>query len=72
MGQAEDKARGAGNEVVGKVKQAAGALTGDNSLKAEGEAQELKGEGQTALGKAKDAVGDALDAAGKAVKRAGS
>lgn len=72
MGQAEDKARGAGNEAVGRIKQAAGDLTGNTDLKAEGEVQELKGEGQTALGKAKDAVGDALGAASDAVKRAGS
>ncbi|MGU3287978.1 CsbD family protein, partial [Methylobacterium mesophilicum] len=39
---------------VGNVKQAAGNVTGNDKLVAEGKAQELKGEAQKTVGDAKD------------------
>jgi uncharacterized protein YjbJ (UPF0337 family) len=45
---------GAGDEAKGRVKEAGGALTGDDSLKREGKVDR-------ASGKVKDAVGDASD-----------
>ncbi len=71
MSQIDDKARGAGNNAAGNVKQVAGQVTGNEQLEAEGHAQETKGEAQTALGNAKEAVGDALENIGNKIKGAG-
>lgn len=71
MSYADDKTRGTTNEVVGKVKQAAGDLTDNDDLKAEGDTQELKGNAQNAIGDAKQAVGNALHNAANAVKGSG-
>jgi len=72
MSSTEDKARGTGNDVVGNVKQAAGSVTGNEQLEAEGRSQEAKGDAQKALGNAKDAVGNALHNAANAIKGSGS
>lgn len=63
MGSTDDKAKGQTNEAAGKVKQAAGNLTGDREMKRKGEAQETKGDVQQSVGKAKDAVKKAVDRA---------
>lgn len=47
---------GAGDDAKGKLKEAGGALTGDDSLKREGKVDQ-------ATGKLKDKVGDAADKA---------
>jgi uncharacterized protein YjbJ (UPF0337 family) len=47
----EDSLRGKGNDLKGKVKDAAGGLTGDSSLQAEGKVDQLKGKLQDTLGK---------------------
>lgn len=49
---AENSAEGTVDNLKGKVKDAAGGLTGDSSLQAEGKWDQVKG-------KAKDALGDA-------------
>ena len=72
MSNIDDKARGTGNQAVGKVKEVAGAATGDEQLEAEGEGQQVKGKAQKALGDAKDAVSGALESAADAVKGSGS
>jgi uncharacterized protein YjbJ (UPF0337 family) len=51
---------GAGDDAKGRLKEAGGALTGDDSLKREGKVDK-------ASGKVKDAVGDAADKAKDAV-----
>lgn len=48
---ADNKLRGTGNDLKGRVKDAAGGLTGDSSMQAEGKWDRVKG-------KAQDAVGD--------------
>lgn len=58
MGELKDKAKGIANEVAGNVKQAAGKLTKDGTLEAEGVAQERKGETQNLKGKVKGFFGD--------------
>jgi uncharacterized protein YjbJ (UPF0337 family) len=58
MGELNDKAKGLGNEIVGNIKQAAGKVSGNDHLQAEGMAQERKGEGQNLKGKVKGAFGD--------------
>lgn len=54
-------------EATGRVKEAAGALTGDEDLKAEGQADQASAKAKQALDdvadKAKDAVKGAADAA---------
>jgi len=63
MGSTSDKISGMANEAVGKVKQGVGSATGNDKLRAEGAAQEVKGEVQQATGKAKDAVKNVVDKA---------
>jgi uncharacterized protein YjbJ (UPF0337 family) len=51
---------GIGDKAKGRVKEAAGALTGDKSLKAEGKADQLAGKVKDAVEKVVDKVKDAL------------
>jgi uncharacterized protein YjbJ (UPF0337 family) len=46
-----DSLSGKGNDLKGKLKDAAGGLTGDSSLQAEGKGDQLKGKVQDAVGK---------------------
>ena len=63
MTSTTDKIKGAANEAMGNVKQAAGKAVGNDSLRAKGMMQERKGEAQQAVGKAKDAVKKVIDKA---------
>lgn len=47
---------GQGRDVAGNVKEIAGTVTGDQSLKAEGIADQIVGKAQQGLGAAKDAL----------------
>jgi uncharacterized protein YjbJ (UPF0337 family) len=58
MGELTDRAKGLGNKVAGGAKQAAGDITNNDRLKAEGKAQSLKGDAQGVVGKVKGALGD--------------
>ena len=49
---AEDSLRGKGNDLKGRVKDAVGGLTGDESLQAEGKLDRVKGKVQDKLGEA--------------------
>ena len=51
-----DRLEGIGKQAVGAVKEAAGKVTGDAKLKAEGKADKLAGKVQNAVGGAKDAL----------------
>ncbi len=53
------RAEGAGQKMAGKVKEAAGKLTGDAKLQAEGQADQLAGGAKNAVGGMKDAIRDA-------------
>jgi uncharacterized protein YjbJ (UPF0337 family) len=55
---AERSARGKGNQVKGRIKDAAGALSGDPELQAEGKWDQAKGKLQDALGKAERRLDD--------------
>jgi uncharacterized protein YjbJ (UPF0337 family) len=46
----ENSLKGIGNDIKGKVKDAAGGLTGDTSLQAEGKWDQLKGKAQKKIG----------------------
>ncbi len=55
-----DRVEGAATNIKGKIKEAAGKVTGDAKLKSEGKADQVAGKVQNAVGGAKDAVRDAV------------
>jgi uncharacterized protein YjbJ (UPF0337 family) len=55
----KDRIKGSADQAKGAIKDAAGKLTGDAKLQAEGKAGKLKGKLESTLGGAKDAVRDA-------------
>jgi uncharacterized protein YjbJ (UPF0337 family) len=65
MGVSDGKA----DEVKGRVKEAAGALTDDERLRREGQMDQAGGKLKQAKDKLEDAVDDAADAAGKRLRR---
>ncbi len=50
---AEDRVKGGAKQVEGRIRNAVGGLTGNNSEQAKGKGQEIKGKVQDAVGKAK-------------------
>lgn len=50
----KDRIEGSANQAKGAMKQAAGKMTGDAKLEAEGAADKVKGKVQNAVGSAKD------------------
>jgi uncharacterized protein YjbJ (UPF0337 family) len=58
----DDKAENQGTDLKGRAKEAAGAVTGDDDLKAEGRADQAEASVKKAGEKVKDAVGDVKDA----------
>ena len=52
----KDRVEGIGKQAAGAVKEAAGKLTGDAKLQAEGKGDKLAGKVQNAVGGAKDAL----------------
>jgi uncharacterized protein YjbJ (UPF0337 family) len=56
----KDRIEGSANQAKGVLKQAAGKVTGDAKLQAEGAADQTAGKVQNAVGGAKDAVRDVL------------
>ncbi len=67
MSSTTDKIKGLANEAAGNVKQGIGKATGDETLQAEGKAQEVKGEAQKTVGNAKDGVKNAADTVKKSL-----
>jgi uncharacterized protein YjbJ (UPF0337 family) len=57
----KDRIEGVGKQVKGAVKDAAGKVTGDTKLQAEGKADKAEGKVQNTVGGAKDAVRDAAN-----------
>jgi uncharacterized protein YjbJ (UPF0337 family) len=57
----KDRLKGMGNKTKGEVKKAAGEMTGDEKLEAEGHVDKAKGHVQQKTGEAKDRVRDAVD-----------
>ena len=51
-----DRIEGAAKNIGGKIKEAAGKLTGDEKLKAEGRADQVVGKVQNAVGGLKDTL----------------
>jgi uncharacterized protein YjbJ (UPF0337 family) len=61
----KDRISGAAKQAKGTIKDAAGKLTGDAKLQAEGKADKAAGKIQSAVGGVKDAVRDAVKDAGR-------
>ena len=59
----KDRINGAADQAKGAVKDAAGKLTGDTKLQAEGQADKLKGKVENAVGGAKDTMREQLNKA---------
>lgn len=55
----ENRVQGAWDKTKGAVKEGVGNVTGDDKMKAEGQADKAKGHVESAVGGAKDAVRDA-------------
>ncbi|GAA0334575.1 CsbD family protein [Actinoallomurus spadix] len=55
---AQDKAANTGDKIKGKAKEAAGRLTGNERLEAEGQADQVKGDAKQAGEKIKDVFKD--------------
>ena len=53
-----DRVEGAAKNLGGNIKEAAGKLTGDEKLKAEGRADQVEGKIQNAVGGLKDTLRD--------------
>jgi uncharacterized protein YjbJ (UPF0337 family) len=64
-----DELEGKGDQLKGKVKQAAGDLTDDERLHDEGVADEASGDVQEGFGRAKRKVGEAVEDLGDKLKR---
>ncbi len=71
----EDELRGTARDVGGKLKEAAGGLTGDTGMHAQGKVDQAAGQLQDRYGAAKEAVSDAAetvaDKAGSFIGNAG-
>ena len=53
-----DRVEGAAKNIGGNIKEAAGKVTGDEKLKAEGRAEQVEGKVQNAVGGLKDTLRD--------------
>jgi uncharacterized protein YjbJ (UPF0337 family) len=52
----KDRIKGSAEQAKGKLKEAAGKVTGDSKLQSEGQADQLKGKVQNAIGGIKDTL----------------
>ena len=64
----KEQARGKAQNVGGKIKEAAGNLTGREDWEAEGEADQVEGNIRDSAGRVTRKVGDAADDLGDALK----
>ena len=65
----KDEIKGKAENVKGRVKEAAGALTGNRELESEGEIDQAAGEFRHEAGKARRKDGDAIEDLGAEIKR---
>ena len=57
----KDRIKGSADQAKGAVKDAAGKVTGDTKLQAEGKADKVKGKIESAVGGAKDTMRDHMN-----------
>ena len=65
----KDEIKGKSEAMKGKVKQAAGDLTGDQQLHDEGVVDEAAGKTQDAFGRGRRKVGEAIKDLGNSIKK---
>jgi uncharacterized protein YjbJ (UPF0337 family) len=65
----DDEIKGKATNVKGRVKEAAGNLTGNKELESEGAADRAKGAVREGFGEAKRKVGEAIEDLGKDTKK---
>ncbi len=63
-----DELEGKKENVKGRIKEAAGTLTGNENLESEGADERAEGEAQEQIGKATRKVGEAIENLGKKIK----
>ncbi len=68
----DQKREGQADEGKGRVKEAAGTLTGDDDMKNKGKADQAGGKAKQTVGDAADKVGDAIGGAAEKAKKATS
>jgi uncharacterized protein YjbJ (UPF0337 family) len=64
-----DEMEGKTESVKGRVKEAAGTLTGNDELEKEGADERARGEAQETIGRARRKVGEAIEELGEDIKR---
>lgn len=64
-----DELEGKKESVKGRIKEAAGILTGDKDLESEGASERAGGVAQEQIGKATRKVGEAIEDLGRKIKR---
>ncbi len=64
-----DEFEGKKENLKGRVKVAAGTLTGDEDLEREGVDERSRGDGQETVGKARRRLGEAIENLGEKIKR---
>ena len=64
-----DELEGKAKALKGKIKQAAGTLTGDPDLHDEGVVDEVAGKAQGAVGRVRRKVGETIEDVGKELKK---
>lgn len=57
----KDRVKGAGKQAKGRIKEAAGKVTGDTKLRGEGKAEKAEGKARSTVGGIKDKVRDAVE-----------
>jgi uncharacterized protein YjbJ (UPF0337 family) len=65
----KDEREGMAENLKGRVKEAAGVVSGDRDLEQEGAEERAEGEARKDLGEARRKVGEAIEDIGKNVKR---
>ena len=64
-----DEFEGKKENLKGRVKEAAGTLTGDEDLEREGAEERARGDAQETAGKARRRLGEAIENLGEKIKR---
>ena len=64
-----DEREGKKENIKGRIKEAAGTITGNRDLESEGAEERARGEAQEKLGNARRKVGEAVEDLGKRIKR---
>ena len=65
----EDELEGKADQVKGRIKDAAGNLTGDEQMEREGEADKIGGTVQDTIGKGRRKAGETMEDLGENLKR---